>query len=174
MSKPEQQQLTNDSTTEPIDKPSAPPVEELRVYSRRQKNKTILDATCQTSNPSSGNTTSTFDVNYVILVVNNMSLPIAQRKRVRSCIHHPVFHFVSYQQLFSSYHSFVSKSSSVSIPRNLQEALSDPKWTTVMQEKMEALHKNKTWDLVKLPNEKKIFGCKWVFTIKLKAYGFVE
>jgi hypothetical protein len=23
-------------------------------------------------------------------------------------------------------------------------------------------------------NEKKIFGCKWVFTIKLKAYGFVE
>jgi hypothetical protein len=39
---------------------------------------------------------------------------------------------------------------------------------------MEALHNNKTWDLVKLPNGKKVVGCKWVFTIKHKADGFVE
>jgi hypothetical protein len=31
-----------------------------------------------------------------------------------------------------------------------------------MHEEMEALHKNKTWDLVKLPNRKKLVGCKWV------------
>jgi hypothetical protein len=43
-----------------------------------------------------------------------------------------------------------------------------------MQEELKALHKNKTWDLVKLPNEKKIVGCKWVFTIKHKADGSVE
>jgi hypothetical protein len=69
MSKPEQQQLTNESPTELTDKPSAPHVEELRVYSRRQKNKTIPDSTCQTPNPGSGNTTSTY-MNYVIHVVN--------------------------------------------------------------------------------------------------------
>jgi hypothetical protein len=62
----------------------------------------------------------------------------------------------------------------VSVPRNLQEALSDPKWRTAMHEEMEALHKNKTWDLVKLPNGKKVVGCKWVFTIKHKADGYVE
>jgi hypothetical protein len=39
---------------------------------------------------------------------------------------------------------------------------------------MEALHKNKTWDLVKLPNEKKVVGCKRAFTIKHKAGGSVE
>jgi hypothetical protein len=42
----------------------------------------------------------------------------------------------------------------VSIPRNLQEALSDPKWRETMQKEMKALHKNNTWDLVKLPNGK--------------------
>jgi hypothetical protein len=39
---------------------------------------------------------------------------------------------------------------------------------------MEALHKNETWGLVELPNEKKVVGCKWVFTIKHKADGSVE
>jgi hypothetical protein len=43
-----------------------------------------------------------------------------------------------------------------------------------MQEEMKALHKNQTWDLVKLPNEKKVVGCKWVFTINNKADGSVE
>jgi len=30
---------------------------------------------------------------------------------------------------------------------------------------MKALYKNKTWDLVKLPNGKKVVGCKWVYLI---------
>jgi hypothetical protein len=66
-------------------------------------------------------------MNYVIPVVDHMSLPIAQRKGVWSCTHHPISDFVSYQHLSPSYRSFVSKLSFVSIPRNLQEALSDPK-----------------------------------------------
>jgi hypothetical protein len=176
MPKPEQeqQQVTNESPTKPIDQPSAPPVEELKVYSRRHKAKTIPDATCQTSDPGSSTTPSTFDMNSVVPVVNDTSLPIAQRKGVRSCTHHPVCNFVSYQHLSSPYRSFVSKLSSVSVPRNLQEALSDPKWRTAMHEEMEALHKNKNWDLVKLLNGKKVVGCKWVFTIKHKADDSVE
>jgi hypothetical protein len=74
-----QQQLTNES---PTDKPSAPPVEELRVYSKCQKNKTIPNATCQTFDLGSSNTTYTFDMNYVILVVNDTRLPITQRKEL--------------------------------------------------------------------------------------------
>jgi hypothetical protein len=160
MPEQEKQQLTNESPIEPTNKSSMAPVEELRVYSKRQKNKTIPDATCQTSDPNSGNTTSIPDMNFVIPVVNDMSLPIAQRKGVRSCTHHPISDFVSYQHLLPSYRSFVSKLSSVSIPRNLQEALNDPKWRIAMQEEMKALHKNKTWDLVNLPNGKKVVGCK--------------
>jgi hypothetical protein len=43
MQEPKQQQVTNESPTEPTDQPSAPPVEELRVYSRCQKAKAIPD-----------------------------------------------------------------------------------------------------------------------------------
>jgi hypothetical protein len=87
MLEPEQQQITNESPTEPIDQPCAPPVEELRVYSRRQKAKTIPDATCQTSDlgsgtTPSGTTPSTFDMNFVIPVVNDSSLPIHNAKEL--------------------------------------------------------------------------------------------
>jgi len=174
MPEPEQQHVTNESPTEPTDQQSAPPVEELRVYSRRQKAKTIFDAPCQTSDSGSGTTPSTFDMNFVIPIVNDSNLPIAQRKGVRSCTHHPVSDFVSYQHLSSPYCSFVSKLFYVIVPRNLPKALSDPKWWIAMHEEMEALHENKTWDLVKLPKGKKVVDCKWVFTIKHKADGSME
>jgi hypothetical protein len=73
------------------------------------------------SDPKLGNTTSTS--NSVIPVANDMSQLIAKHKGVRSYTHHLVSNFVSYQHLSSSYHSFVSKLSYVSIPTNLQEAL---------------------------------------------------
>jgi hypothetical protein len=139
-----QQQLTNEPHTEPTNKLSVPPVEELRDYSRCQKNKIIPDATCQTSNPNLGNTTYTSYINSVIPVVNYTSLPVAQRKGVRSCTQHLISYFVFYQHLSSPCHSFVSKLSSMPVPRNVQDALSDPKWMTAIQEKMKALHKNKT------------------------------
>ena len=39
---------------------------------------------------------------------------------------------------------------------------------------MEALLKNKTWDLVLLPEGKETVGCKWVFSIKHKVDGSIE
>lgn len=35
-----------------------------------------------------------------------------------------------------------------------------------MQEEMKALHKNDTWELIKLPNVKRAIRCKWVFIEK--------
>ena len=43
-----------------------------------------------------------------------------------------------------------------------------------MQEEMRALKKNDRWDLVDLPNGRRVVGCKWVFIIKHKADGSVE
>jgi len=39
---------------------------------------------------------------------------------------------------------------------------------------MVALENNRTWDIVTLPQGKKIIGCKWVFSIKHKTDGFIE
>lgn len=37
-----------------------------------------------------------------------------------------------------------------------------------------AAKRNKTWEIVDLPKDKKTGGCKWVFTIKGKADGGKE
>ncbi|KAL5757095.1 hypothetical protein ACOSQ2_021841 [Xanthoceras sorbifolium] len=54
-------------------------------------------------------------------------------------------------------------------PSTYSEAVScddSAKWLVAMQEEVESLHKNRTWDLVKPPKDKKIVGCKWVFKRK--------
>ena len=36
------------------------------------------------------------------------------------------------------------------------------------------LHKTTTWDLIPLPPDKNVIGCKWVFKIKTKSDGFID
>ena len=45
---------------------------------------------------------------------------------------------------------------------------------TAMQEEIEALHKNKTWELVPLPHGRKVIGNKWVYNIKHDGNDQVE
>ena len=47
-------------------------------------------------------------------------------------------------------------------------------WKEAMEVEMDALEKNKTWDLVELPLGKKLVGCKWVFTMTHKVDGSLE
>ncbi|KAJ7961715.1 Retrovirus-related Pol polyprotein from transposon TNT 1-94 [Quillaja saponaria] len=107
-------------------------------------------------------------------VIDDTNLPIAIRKAVRTCTHHPMSNHVSYKSLSPSYRAFVSTLSSVSIPQDWKEALADPKWEDAMVEEMKALSKNDTWELASLPHGKRAVGCKWVFTIKRKADGTIE
>ena len=163
-------QEANNELSSTNDKLDETPVKELRVYSRRQKSKTTPKAPEQSSEPDSSNSAPVLS----IPTINDIDLPIAQRKGVRSCTHHPISNFLSNQHISPAFHSFLSKLSSMSIPQTFQEALGDPKWKEAMQEEMRALKKNDTWDFVDLPNGKRAVGCKWVFTIKHKADGSVE
>lgn len=43
-----------------------------------------------------------------------------------------------------------------------------------MREEMDALEKNRTWEIVDKPKEKNLVGCKWVFTLKIKVDGSLE
>ncbi|KAI5340566.1 hypothetical protein L3X38_019840 [Prunus dulcis] len=58
--------------------------------------------------------------------------------------------------------------------KQLHNALSNLKWIDAMNIEIDALNKNKTWDLVPLPREKKVVGCRWVFTLKHKADGSID
>jgi hypothetical protein len=39
---------------------------------------------------------------------------------------------------------------------------------------MKALQRNSTWELVSLPKGNRTIGCRWVFTVKLKADGSID
>jgi Reverse transcriptase (RNA-dependent DNA polymerase) len=43
-----------------------------------------------------------------------------------------------------------------------------------MEEELEALEKNKTWKIMKLPSDKRSVGCKWVYKIKYNSDEIVE
>lgn len=64
--------------------------------------------------------------------------------------------------------------SSCHVPCGIEEALTNLKWAQAITKSMEALQKNKTWNLVPLPKGMKTMGCKWVFSIKHKADGSIE
>ena len=62
-------------------------------------------------------------------------------------------------------------------PRSVKEVVNSKEcklWKNAMVEEMEALDKNKAWDLVELPDGRKPIGSKWVFKKKLNAAGKVE
>nr|GEV95998.1 retrovirus-related Pol polyprotein from transposon TNT 1-94 [Tanacetum cinerariifolium] len=59
----------------------------------------------------------------------------------------------------------------------LQEALNNSDsmfWNAAMQEEIEALHKNKTWELMPLPRRRKSIRYKWVYKIKINGDELVE
>ena len=43
-----------------------------------------------------------------------------------------------------------------------------------MEKEMDSIKAKKVWELVKLPEGKKMVGCKWVFKHKLDVDGFIE
>ena len=43
-----------------------------------------------------------------------------------------------------------------------------------MVEEMATLHSTSTWDLVPLPADKSLVGCRWVYTVKIGLDGGVD
>ncbi|GAA0149543.1 transmembrane signal receptor [Lithospermum erythrorhizon] len=105
---------------------------------------------------------------------NDLDIPIALRKGTRNCVKYPISMFVSYSNLASTFKAFITSLSSVIVPRNIEEALKILEWKVAVYEEMKALEKNETWNLVTLPREKRVVGCKWVFTIKYNEKGIIE
>ena len=65
---------------------------------------------------------------------------------------------MSYGNLSPKYRAFTTEISKLVIPISIKEALDDQNWRFAVFEKMEALRKNDTWDVVKLPREKRLLG----------------
>jgi len=58
-------------------------------------------------------------------------------------------------------------------PQNVKEACKDECWVKTMDEELEKIEKNNTWELVPRPKDKNVIGTKWVFKNKLNENGEV-
>ena len=56
-------------------------------------------------------------------------------------------------------------------PNNFEEASEDEDWIKSMNEELNQIAKNNTWDLVPRPADKNVIGSKWVFKNKMNEQG---
>lgn len=59
-------------------------------------------------------------------------------------------------------------------PENFDEAIKEDAWRNAMQEEINAIEKNKTWQLVERPNDKEAIGVKWVYKLKHNPDGSIQ
>jgi hypothetical protein len=70
--------------------------------------------------------------------------------------------------------SFNITLSSISIPTCFLEAVKYECRRKAMDEELQALQDNHTWDVVPCPSTVKAIGCKWVFSVKLHSDGTLD
>ncbi|KAI3688864.1 hypothetical protein L2E82_46759 [Cichorium intybus] len=81
---------------------------------------------------------------------------------------------VNYSLLNDENKCFVSNLNKTVEPQSYFEAASDPNWIKAMNDEMEALYRNNTWEITDLPVNRKPIGCRWVYKIKYKSNGEIE
>jgi len=59
-------------------------------------------------------------------------------------------------------------------PVSFEEAKGHPEWEAAMQEEIDALNKNQTWELVSKPENCELITCKWIFRLKKNSDGVVD
>ena len=95
--------------------------------------------------------------------------PVRRSQRVR----YPVER-LTYSGFAAKHFAYMAKVVGHIEPSRFNDAVQDEQWRIAMDEEMDALASNQTWDLVELPAGKTPIGCKWVYKVKCKSDGSVE
>lgn len=59
-------------------------------------------------------------------------------------------------------------------PSSFTQSAKDSEWLLAMNQEIQALSDNNTWEIIDLPLGKVPIRCKWVYKIKYKADGSIE
>jgi len=59
-------------------------------------------------------------------------------------------------------------------PMIFYEVVTDKRWRQAMEEEIQSIEKNNTWELTTLPKDHRAIGVKWVYKAKKNAHGEVE
>ncbi|RVX02277.1 hypothetical protein CK203_028382 [Vitis vinifera] len=97
------------------------------------------------------------------------TLGMKSRKGTKECTNRPLYplsHYVSLKHLSPTHKNLIVSLNTTIISNTVSEALTKREWKDAMREEMNALEKNKTWEIVERPKGKNIVDCKWIFTLK--------
>ena len=96
-------------------------------------------------------------------------------KEVRrsSCIKYLVQR-LRYDSLSAHHYAYMVKVVQDIEPTCFKDAIGIPEWDVAMDEEVDALDDNVTWELTPLPEGKKAIGCKWIYKIKRNADGSIS
>ncbi|XP_037496042.1 uncharacterized mitochondrial protein AtMg00820-like [Jatropha curcas] len=64
--------------------------------------------------------------------------------------------------------------SDIFIPSCYSQASQNERWQKAMQDELQALHENHTWDILPCPPNVKPIGCKWVYSVKRRSDGTLD
>ncbi|GKB48669.1 ribonuclease H-like domain-containing protein [Tanacetum coccineum] len=82
--------------------------------------------------------------------------------------------YVGYSKLNSENYCFVTQLNKNSEPKSYFKASKYSHWTDAMNQKMNALHRNGSWEIVDLPEGRKAIGSKWIYKIKYRSSGEID
>jgi len=87
---------------------------------------------------------------------------------------YPAAHQVTYAHLNPKFQAFISALDAQQDPTTFQDAVAHQHWCDAMNTELQALERNGTWSLTKLPKGKKAIGCKWLYKTKYHPDGSIE
>ena len=59
-------------------------------------------------------------------------------------------------------------------PRYFEEVVKEKKWCKAMDEEIDAIERNETWEVTVLPPKKQVTGVKWVYNTKCNAQSKID
>ncbi|GJY30251.1 ribonuclease H-like domain-containing protein [Tanacetum coccineum] len=81
---------------------------------------------------------------------------------------------VNYSELSIKNFVFTISLNKIHEPFTYVEAIKDSRWVDAMNQEIEALNRNKTWKITKLPSNRKAIESKWIWKVNYKASCEVE
>ncbi|GJX94032.1 ribonuclease H-like domain-containing protein, partial [Tanacetum coccineum] len=93
---------------------------------------------------------------------------------VESKVKYGIERYVGYSKLNSKNYCSITQFNKTREPKSYFEASKYHHWTNAMNQEIDALLRNGSWEMVQLPKGRKAIGIKWIYKIKFRSSGEID